>query len=462
MVWTAEELVALVLEECELRGMGHANRRRRTPRPAEGTRDSRVWYHYRHTAAPDRAEGAGKNTMKRIALPCALLLLAPLLATAQEPAPDTAQDDAANRVRQCIEFLAALPAYSADIAMGFSARTTDGDTSESSLTAHLSMAGNDRARFRVNVEEGTMELFFMPDAKYIYLDATKQYVDGSAFGERNQALTLMPGREYRAAQVLLSDLLHGDTTLLENAREIRFVTGEDAGEDAPDQVQIAAEGLVVDFWIQKGDAPLLDRFSMDITGMLAQANSEVAAAVVNYSLTKWNLSPKFAADHFNFTMPEGATELQRAQQQPQAGSLEGKPAPAITLDLLESGGKLDLAEHKGKNVVILDFWASWCGPCRIGLPIVSEVTAQFAEKGVVFYAVNVGEDARTAQSFVEQTGLTAPVVMDPRGVAQRDYRADSIPMTVIIARDGTVHEVHRGVSPNLKAELTRTLTKLTE
>lgn len=401
--------------------------------------------------------------MRRILLSCTSLLFATILcsAPAQEAAPVAEDNAARDRLQQSINFAAALPAYSADITMDFKVSSTAGETNETELTAHIDMAGDDRARFKVNVDEGAMELFLAPDARYIYLDAQNQYVDGAAFGDRQKALTLMPGREYRPAQVLLSDFLHNDATLVQQAESIAFVPQEGAGADATDEIRVSGGGLVVDFWIQKGEQPLLQKFSMDLTGMVSQSNPNVASAVVNYSLSDWNLSPNFSEDHFAFKIPEGATELQRAQQKP-TDPLEGKPAPALKLDLLGSEGTLDLAAHRGKDVVILDFWASWCGPCRMGLPIVTEVAEQFKDKGVVFYAVNVGEGKVKAQGFVEQTGLAATVALDTTGSAQRDYGASSIPLTVIIDKDGIVHEVHRGLSPSLKMDLTRTLTQLTQ
>jgi len=401
--------------------------------------------------------------MLRITLPCALLSLFVSFGTAfaQEALPATEVNPARDRIKQSIEFISSQPSYGADIAMDFKISATTGESNDTALTAHIDMSGSDLARFKVNVEEGAMELFLTPEARYIYLEAQNQYLDGLDFGDRQEALTLMPGREYRPAQILLSDFLHGDLTLLQQAKTIEFVEQADAKADTPDQIRIDADGLIIDFWIQKGEAPLPTKFSMDLSSMASQGNPAVASAVVNYNLTNWNLSPDFSEDHFTFKIPEGATELQRNQPQ-QTGAVEGRPAPALKLELLGSEGSLDLAEHRGKNIVILDFWASWCGPCRIGLPIVSEVSEQFKEKGVVFYAVNIGEGKVKAQAFIEQTGLTATVALDTKGTAQRDYGADSIPLTVIIDREGMIHEVHRGVSPTLKMDLTRTLTKLTQ
>ena len=113
-------------------------------------------------------------------------------------------------------------------------------------------------------------------------------------------------------------------------------------------------------------------------------------------------------------------------------------------------------------MVILDFWASWCTPCRVGLPIVTEVAQEFKDKGVVLYAVNTGEDEALAQAFVDSTGLNAVVAMDVRGEATEKYRATQIPRTIIIDKEGVIRAVHAGVGPGLRSDLRESLTSLTE
>jgi thiol-disulfide isomerase/thioredoxin len=139
--------------------------------------------------------------------------------------------------------------------------------------------------------------------------------------------------------------------------------------------------------------------------------------------------------------------------------LVGKEAPAFTLDLL-GGGKLDLAEHKGKHVVILDFWASWCGPCRKAMPVYAKIAEEYKEKGVAFYAVNLAESAETARGFLEKVGVQCAVALDADGNVGKKYGAASIPMSVIIGKDGIVTHVHAGFSDALAAQLKQELDVL--
>lgn len=393
-----------------------------------------------------------------LCLALALLVLSVVPAAAQDAGAD---NPAADRLRRSMDFVSSLPAFTADVAMAFEIGTSDGHSNNTALKGRLALAGEDRARFLVRVEEGQMELFYAPDSVYIYLPAENQYVDGSGLGDRQQALTLLPGREYRPGQILLSDYLHDDDSLIQNADTITVVEAADADAGSAEQIRVVGEGIAADFWIRSGDQPVLEKFSMDITGMLAAREADISRAVITYTFSDWNMDPKLPEGHFAFSKPEGAMEFQGPNTSPPADPLQGQPAPDLTLDLL-GGGQLDLAAHRGKDIVILDFWASWCRPCRIGLPIVSKVTAQFEDQNVVLYAVNIREDQDTARAFLDETGLDLTVAMDPEGVAQGKYQASSIPKTIIIDKDGTIHEVHTGVAPNMESVLIETLRELVD
>ena len=114
------------------------------------------------------------------------------------------------------------------------------------------------------------------------------------------------------------------------------------------------------------------------------------------------------------------------------------------------------------KIVVLDFWASWCGPCRASLPVVAQVCKEYADKGIVFRAVNLKEDAETIRAFLQEEPIDAPVVMDTDGAAAMAYRVEAIPHTVIIGRDGIVEAVHVGASEGMEAKLRKQLDALLE
>lgn len=142
-------------------------------------------------------------------------------------------------------------------------------------------------------------------------------------------------------------------------------------------------------------------------------------------------------------------------------ALVGKPAPLFATTYLD-GEPFDLAQHLGKDVIVLDFWATWCGPCRVAMPTLSEVTNEFRDRGVRMFAVNLAEAPDDVKDFVEQSGLELTVIMDPQGKISEDYQAEAIPQTVLIDRQGKVRFVHVGLLPNLREQLAAELTELSQ
>lgn len=104
---------------------------------------------------------------------------------------------------------------------------------------------------------------------------------------------------------------------------------------------------------------------------------------------------------------------------------------------------LDLAKYKGK-VVYLDFWASWCGPCRLSFPYMELMRSAYARKEFVVIAVNVDHSRERADAFLNQVGGNVSVVYDPKGAIAAKYHVSEIPTSVLIGRDGRVRYVHQG------------------
>ncbi len=110
-------------------------------------------------------------------------------------------------------------------------------------------------------------------------------------------------------------------------------------------------------------------------------------------------------------------------------------APAFSLDTLD-GKELGLEEFRGK-LVLLNFWATFCAPCRDEMPSMERLWQRFKEKGLVIVAVNVDRgSADRVRRFVEEVGVTFPVVLDPGGRVRRNYEIFALPTSYIIGRDG--------------------------
>jgi thiol-disulfide isomerase/thioredoxin len=139
-------------------------------------------------------------------------------------------------------------------------------------------------------------------------------------------------------------------------------------------------------------------------------------------------------------------------------ALVGKPAPEFELELLQ-GGRFKLAEMKGK-VVVLDFWATWCGPCLAAMPQVDRAARAFAAHGVQLVAVNLEEAPKPIKSMLERHKLELTVALDRDGAVAGKYQANAIPQTVIIDKEGVVSRVFIGGNPHLEEQIKEALQKL--
>jgi thiol-disulfide isomerase/thioredoxin len=141
-------------------------------------------------------------------------------------------------------------------------------------------------------------------------------------------------------------------------------------------------------------------------------------------------------------------------------ALVGKLAPDFQLDLLD-GTKFQLSAQRGK-IVVLDFWATWCGPCVRAMPLVEAAVGEFPKDQVRLIAVNLQEQPKQITTMLQRHKLDVTVALDVDGVAAERYEASSIPQTVIIDRDGKIARLYVGGDNDLGDNIRSALRGLIE
>ncbi|MCC9608070.1 redoxin domain-containing protein [Blastopirellula sp. JC732] len=139
-------------------------------------------------------------------------------------------------------------------------------------------------------------------------------------------------------------------------------------------------------------------------------------------------------------------------------SLVGAPAPDFTLDLLDGEEKFTLSQQLGR-VVVLDFWATWCGPCIQAMPQIDGVVQEFDEADVILIGVNMQEDRQAIRALLERIKVSPTVVLDIDGATAEKYQVTAIPQTVVIDREGKVANLFVGGGPQLAAQLRDAIKK---
>jgi thiol-disulfide isomerase/thioredoxin len=168
---------------------------------------------------------------------------------------------------------------------------------------------------------------------------------------------------------------------------------------------------------------------------------------MNQKLVKKNLKldEPMPDSYFAFTPPEGATETENLMGStlPKA-DLAGKDALAFDIKALD-GKSYSLAKLKGKPV-LLDFWATWCGPCRKSMPVVEKMYQDFKEQGLVVLAVDAGEERAVVEEFLKKTPMPYPVALSGESSITESYHVGAFPTFVMIGRDGKIvaHEIGYG------------------
>lgn len=120
-------------------------------------------------------------------------------------------------------------------------------------------------------------------------------------------------------------------------------------------------------------------------------------------------------------------------------------APDFTLKSA-SGENLRLSELRGE-VVMINFWASWCAPCRQEMPLLDELYNQYHPLGFTILGVNVEEDSAKAKQMLQENPVNFPVVFDNKSAVSKLYDVVAMPSTVLVDRDGNVRYLHRGYKP---------------
>ena len=310
----------------------------------------------------------------------------------------------------------------------------------------VAYGGPGRARFEASTS-GDLTLFVLHgDSSYTYSSTLAQYavlpVKEPSLGAGVPAID--PGASHpfapyaRIAEHLASAELVGRDTATVNGKVVptyvidarydsTLLSVQEGMKYGPKRFSIDAERFLV-----VGDRSTVERSHPALPKPITIEQQ------ATFTDVQWNTQEPDSL--FAFAAPAGAARVAQIGQsggdEEQDSPFTGKPAIDFTLADLK-GVKRTLSSHKGK-VVLLDFWATWCGPCRREMPIVAKMHAKYASKGLVVYGVNCSESTAKAQAFVDKYGYKLPILLDKDGTVQGRYSITAIPTVFVIDRKGVV------------------------
>jgi peroxiredoxin len=215
-------------------------------------------------------------------------------------------------------------------------------------------------------------------------------------------------------------------------------------------------------WIADGAQPLLLQATFDLSKIVRLGTKEVKLSLTQ-KFTEWKFGFTPSPKDFTFTPPKNAKEvhnlLRRGDEEDEPSPLLGKAAPKVDLERLD-GKRVNLADNAGKDVVMLDMWATWCGPCRAELPHLIHVAKDYKGKGVVFYAIDLREKKDKINDFLKKEKLDMTIGLDSDGKLAEACGVEGIPMLLLIDKKGVVQVVHIGYEEGVEKVLHKELDSL--
>ena len=372
-------------------------------------------------------------------------------------APEAPAADPRAVLTDGMKYAKGLDSLSVDLAIKFQFDIGDKKTN-GEMKGTIILRGTKDFYGYLKTDKFEVEFFCNAEKQMIYVVSDKKYIDKTC--SRQQLMEIMGGGPIGLVFSWLTQYVHDEQELLSSAADVTYAGLEQpGGEGSPKQHHVTMKypEYAADAWITEGAAPLLQRCSINLTEDMGPEGK--ATAVVDLVLSSWKTNTVLPDNRFSFTPPEGVTKMEPPAAQEEKDTLLGQPAPNVTLDLMD-GGKLDLASLKGKNVVVLDFFATWCGPCRMSMPTIEEVAKKYADKGVVLYAINtskcmrnVDESPELIRSFLQRLNISPLVAVDNDCGASKAYAVSGIPRIVIIGKDGVVYGSHNGLAPDYREQI---------
>ena len=309
-------------------------------------------------------------------------------------------------------------------------------------TLFVAYGGPGRSRFEADTPNDRMVFVNSADSSYTFASSIGQYMILPRKVTASNGLPAVdpnsshPFEGYgRLADHVASATLVGRDTATVNGKTVATYVIDVSYDStvAPLRMVPKPKRLVIDAgrFVVVGDATAIEREHPALPDPIKIEQN------ARYTSIEWNVKPPDSL--FAFAVPRGASRVDKldpeSAPEPE-GALTGQPAEDFTLLDLK-GVKRALSSHRG-SVVLLDFWATWCGPCRREMPIIAKLHERYAKRGLVVYGVNCSETTAKAKAFVEKYGYTFPQLLDKDGDVQTRYQITAIPTVFIVDKKGTI------------------------
>jgi len=312
------------------------------------------------------------------------------------------------------------------------------------ITTTIGVAYLNPGKTRMEIKTGSMSMLDVSDGEttWVYNSMAKQYAKIPAAQGPAAVMAVMGVKLPDISLIHPSYKTTGEDTIEIDGQkhecwvvemqiaEFSFASGPN--DKAPPPKVTSA---VMTSWIDKKLGIDL-QFTFAMKMQMGGKDVEMHQKVVKRNM---KIDQPLAEAMFTFTPPPDAKEVKELNLFGMANAkanLAGKPAPAFEVKTL-GGETFSLAKLKGKPL-LLDFWATWCGPCRKSMPVLEKIARDFKDSDLVILGVNTGEDREVVEEFLKKTPLEYPAVLSGESGILESYKVTAYPTFILIGRDGKI------------------------
>jgi thiol-disulfide isomerase/thioredoxin len=327
----------------------------------------------------------------------------------------------------------------------------------------VKMAASNPGKLRIEANSQAGDVVIVSDGEntWVYVGSLKQYTKAAAASNPESLVTsMMPGINDVTNQLQSRDTYVSAEIVREEPvdlggqkKDCYVVEAKLAKIKLPGGIEMS--GGIQKAWIDKASRLTLKQtVTANMQGGVIPDPVQVNQAV---TVTSATLDAPVPDSEFAFTPPEGTREVKEFTAPVKIyADLTGQTAADFKLPAVD-GKAVSLKDLHGQ-VVLLDFWATWCGPCRRDLPVFEKLHQEFSRSGLVVLGLNSGEEPEAVTKFLLTTKLSYPILLAAETGATRQYSVKALPTVVLIDREGKIVLYHVGTGS--ESELREKLAKL--